>query len=205
MKIKMIILFISLMLLVPQKSQAQYWDWVTDSKSMSAFSEQYLFQSLRLAEYLGLWKMIQVNQDTIAQRATFIHMVRDSLFKSLQDVEFIDNGKDEELIRDVFNDINSYYSKIRDYTSRYPNFHETWIEYDKYVTTHAQDLLAMADMATTGNNEKNLLDKNQRLTLLAYVLKEMRSLRAVSRQTNQMLDIAARGIEAQQKIDTGGE
>jgi len=199
MNIKKLIVILSFpILFLPKHVHAQYWDWVTDSKSMEAFSDNYLLYQLpKLYEWLGYWKVIQLNQDTIAQRATFIHMVRDSLFKSLQDVNRIDNGKDEDLIRTVFNDINSYYSAIRDFTSKYPDFKETWNEYDKYVTEHTRDLLAMADMATAGHDEKNLLDKNQRLYLLAFVLKEMRGLKAVSQRTHQMLVVASQGIEAQ--------
>ncbi|MDR2774268.1 MAG: hypothetical protein LBC19_05915 [Tannerella sp.] len=191
------IFVLSLQLIPPLN--AQYWDWVTDEKSTEAFVSNYGAQILKLYEWLGLYKAIQINQDTIAAKATFIHMVRDSLFKSLQDVHFVDDGRDEELIRAVFSEINMYYSKIQEQISTYPDFKDTWDNYRKYVTAHSRDLLAMADMATGGKDEKNLLDKNQRLALLAFVLKELRGLKAMSKETHEMLDVAINGIEAEKK------
>jgi hypothetical protein len=199
MKKIILIVFLSLLFL-PKPAIAQYWDWVTDAKSMEAFTENYGYQLEKLYEYLGYWEVIQANQDTIAQKATFIHMVRDSLFKSLQDASRIDGGKDEDKIREVFNEIGTYYSAIRDYTSKNSDFKGTWDNYDKYVTDYSRDLLAMADMATAGNNEKNLLDKNQRLYLLAYVLKEMRQLKAVSQRTYHILFTVDNMREAQKKV-----
>ncbi|MDR1370508.1 MAG: hypothetical protein LBJ72_10375 [Dysgonamonadaceae bacterium] len=190
-----IVIFVFSVLLIPHL-KAQYWDWVTDEKSTEAFISNYGVQIVKLYEWLGWYKLIQIDQDTIAAKATFIHMVRDSLFKSLQDVEFIDNGKDEELIRTVFNEINMYYGKIREQTSAHADFKDSWTNYSKFVTDHSRDLLAMADMATAGKDEKNLLDKNQRLALLAYVLKELRGLRALSKETYEMLDVAIKGYEA---------
>jgi hypothetical protein len=197
---KPVVIFIFSLLLFPQ-IKAQYWDWVTDEKSMNAFTSNYTTQLTKLYEWLGYYKIIQLQQDTIAARATFIHMVRDSLFKSLQNVSLIDDGEDERLIRDVFSEINTYYNAIQQQTTKYPEFQDTWKNYQKFITDHSRDLLAMADMATGGQDEKNLLDKNQRLYLLAYVLKEMRGLKAMSLETHQMLHVAIKGKEAKQQLN----
>jgi hypothetical protein len=197
---KSVVIFILSLLSLPQV-RAQYWDWVTDEKSMNAFTSNYTAQLLKMYEWLGYYKVIQMQQDTIAAKVTFIHMVRDSLFKSLQDVSHIDNSEDEKLIRDVFNEINMYYNAIQQQTEKYSEFQETWENYRKFVSDHSRDLLAMADMATGGHDEKNLLDKNQRLYLLACVLKEMRGLKAVSQETHQMLHVAIKGREALQQLN----
>jgi len=192
---KIIIVLLLFIAFVPQV-KAQYYDWVTDSKSMAAFSENYLMYQLpKLMEYLALWKDIQQNQDSIARMATFIHKVRNEHFNSLQDVTDIYSGKDENSIKNVFAQVNIYYDKIKDCTQKYPNFKDTWDSYNKFVTEYSRDLLAMADMATKGNDERNLLDKNQRLELLSFVLSEMRMLKNMSKKTYNMLVVAAIGIE----------
>lgn len=196
-------LFVILMLslwLAPKQANAQYWDWVTDEKSAEAFISNNGEQLLKLYAWLATQKTIQMAQDTIAARATFIHMVRDSLFKSLMDVSLIDDGKDEQLIRVIFGEINTYYGDIQRLCNRHADFKPTWENYRKFVSNHASDLLAMADMATAGKDEKNLLDKNQRLYMLAYVLKELRSLKATSKETHEMLINVVKYMDAQKNI-----
>ncbi|MDR1558471.1 MAG: hypothetical protein LBS84_02010 [Clostridiales bacterium] len=58
----------------------------------------------------------------------------------------------------------------------------------------------MADMATGGKDEKNLLDKNQRLYLLSYVLKELRSLKATSKGTHEMLTNVVKYMDAEKNL-----
>jgi hypothetical protein len=197
---KLIVIFFLSLSLAPTQVNAQYWDWVTDEKSAEAFISNYSEQLIKLYTWLASQKIIQMAQDTIAAKATFIHMVRDSLFKSLMDVSLIDDGRDEQLIREVFSEINTYYYDIQRLCNRHEDFRPTWENYSKFVSDHARDMLAMADMATDGKNEKNLLDKNQRLYLLAYVLKELRGLKATSIDTHQMLTFANNYIDAQRNL-----
>ena len=192
--------FIFSLLFLPKQANAQVWDWVTDEKSAEAFVANYGEQMLKLYTWLGTQKVIQMAQDTIAAKATFIHMVRDSLFKSLMDVALIDDGKDEQLIRDVFREINAYYNDIQTLCNKHEDFKPTWENYRKFVSDHARDMLAMADMVTAGNNEKNLLDKNQRLYLLSYVLKELRSLKSTSKVTHEMLSNVVNYMDAQKSL-----
>jgi hypothetical protein len=199
MKKLFVILMFSLWL-IPKQANAQYWDWVTDEKSAEAFTSNYGEQLLKIYAWLATQKTIQMAQDTIAAKATFIHMVRDSLFQSLMDVTLIDDGKDEQLIKDVFDEINTYYGDIQSLCKRHEDFKPTWENYRKFVSDHARDMLAMADMATGGKDEKNLLDKNQRLYLLAYVLKELRSLKATSKETHEMLTNVVKYMDAQKNI-----
>jgi len=172
---------------VPEFSRAQAWDWVTDEKSMQAFSEQYLNpvsgQLGELAEYLLKTEMIKYQQQEIAKKVRYIHMVRDSLFKSLQDVRGISGSIDEQVINNVFEQVEEYYPKIYELSNKYKEFEQTWKQYDNYVVTQSKVLLKMADMAVGGSDEKNLLDKEQRLRLLSYVVYEMKALREMSKRT----------------------
>lgn len=199
---KRIITVLSLsLLLFSNQAKSQAFDWVIDEKSAEAFVSNYGEQILKLYKWLATQKIIQMNQDTIAAKATFIHMVRDSLFKSLMDVSLIDNGKDEILIREVFNEINTYYNDIQRLCNKHTDFKGTWNNYSKFVYEHARDMLAMANMATGGKDEKNLLDKNQRLYLLSYVLNELRSLKLTSIRTHEMLSFVNSYNEAQNELD----
>jgi len=187
---KKIILIVSALIFVRVFSYAQYWDWVTDEKSMQAFGENYLSgQMVKMAEYLAKLEVIKKQQQEIAEKATFIHMVRDSLFKSLQDVEGIINESDERIIRKVFGQIEAYYSEIEHYISKHSDFRESWTQYDNYVKIHSRQLLKFAEMATKGKDEKNLLDKEQRLFLLNYVLFKLKDLRQMSKWTHEELII----------------
>ena len=187
---KKIILIVSALIFIRVFSYAQYWDWVTDEKSMQAFGENYLSgQMVKMAEYLAKLEVIKKQQQEIAEKATFIHMVRDSLFKSLQDVEGITNESDERIIRKVFGQIEAYYSEIEHYISKHSDFRESWTQYDNYVKIHSRQLLKFAEMATKGKDEKNLLDKEQRLFLLNYVLFKLKDLRQMSKWTHEELII----------------
>lgn len=170
-------------------TKAQYWDWVTDAKSSQAFIENYGYQMAQLNIWLAEYKKMKNDHKGISEKATFIHMVRDSLFKSLQDVDDILQGDDEKLIRIAFDEIDFYYSRIKDKALK-NDMRPVWKQYEKHVVEYSDNLLDMLRMAKGGNDEKNLLDKEQRLALMAFVLGEMRKLRGMSRKTYTMLSVA---------------
>jgi len=187
---KKIFLIVSALVCINAFSRAQYWDWVTDEKAMQAFGENYISgQMVKMAAYLAKLEVIKKQQQQIAEKATFIHMVRDSLFKSLQDVEGIANESDEKIIRKVFGQIEAYYSEIEKYINKHPDFRASWVQYDHYVKIHSRQLLKFAEMATKGKDEQNLLDKEQRLFLLNYVLFKLKDLRQMSKWTHEELII----------------
>jgi len=172
--------------LVPSFARAQYWDWVTDEKSMAAFQEQYLSvngQIGKMAEYYAWILLTQNEQEKIAEKVRFIHMVRDSLFKSLQQVEGISNSVDEQMIHKIYGEVQEYYSHIRTYADKHEEFKDTWKQYEEHIVKRADDVLKITDMAVRGGDEKNLLDKEQRLFLLNFALIEVKKMREVSKQT----------------------
>jgi hypothetical protein len=194
MIMKKTVIIIALMgCFLPSIANAQYWDWVTDEKSMSAFSKQYLDlaegQLGQLLKYLATTEAIKIEQQKIAEKTRFIHMVRDSLFKSLQDVKGIDNSIDINIVKNVFGQVEAYYTAIYTLSNKYAEFIPTWQQYDNYIVSHSKSLLKMSDMAVNGHNEKNLLDKEQRLFLLSYVLYSLKDLREMSKRTLHELEV----------------
>jgi hypothetical protein len=187
------ITFSILLIIFTPLSRAQYWDWVTDAKSMEAFTRQYLDltdgQLGKMAQYLAYTELIKEQHQAIADKVRYIHMVRDSLFKSLQDVRGIKNAPDERIIRDLFGQVEAYYGQISNLANKHPNFKETWTLYDNYVISHSNALVKFTDMAVKGGDEKNLLDKEQRLFLLSYVVYDLKRLREISKRTLQQLII----------------
>ena len=188
---KRIIFTFAVLLFLPSISLAQAWDWVTDEKSMQAFSEQYLDltdgQLGEMLKYLEKTIKIKNEQQAIAEKVRFIHMVRDSLFKSLQDVRGIDNSLNEQLIYTVFGQVEAYYTHISCLSNKNEDFKQVWIDYDNLVVSHTKSLLKFTEMAVKGSDEQNLLDKEQRLLLLSYVLYEMKNLREYSKSTYNKL------------------
>ena len=188
---KRIVGLILLVACVASKSNAQYWDWVVDAKKSAAFVENYGTQMVKLGEWLVLYKLIEEEQKQIAEKATFIHMVRDSLFNSMQDVHDILNQDDQKTVELAFDNLNEYFTRIKTKTDNDPDLRDIWIQYENFVVKHSADLLAMATMATGGGDEKNLLDKQQRLALLNYVISSLRYLKAYSRSLHDRLEIVS--------------
>jgi uncharacterized phage infection (PIP) family protein YhgE len=185
---------IGLILLVSSfasNANAQYWDWVVDAKKSAAFVENYGTQMVKLGEWLALYKLIEEEQKQIAEKATFIHMVRDSLFKSMQDVHDILNQDDQKNVELAFDNLSEYFNRIKTKTDDDTDLQDIWIQYENFVVKHSADLLAMAAMATGGGDEKNLLDKQQRLALLNYVISSLRYLKAYSRSLHDRLEVAS--------------
>jgi uncharacterized coiled-coil DUF342 family protein len=193
---KIVIFAVFLILFFPSVSHAQYWDWVTDTKSTQAFEEQYLNgQLVKLYEYYALTLAIQKEQEAIAEKVRFIHMVRDSLFKSLQQVQGISNSIDERSIHKIYGEVQDYYNEIRTLANKHDAFKETWKQYDEHIVKRADDVLKITDMAVRGGDEKNLLDKEQRLFLLNFALMEVRKMREVSKQTYLNLQLGDIHVE----------
>jgi len=197
---KRIILLVAISLLLIQTvSYAQYWDWVTDEKSMNAFTEQYLDlvngQLGKLYEYYMWTDRIRDEQEKIAEKVKFIHMVRDSLFKSLQHVQGIQGSIDETFIHNIYAQIQDYYSHIRTYANKHDDFKDTWTQYEQYVVRRSNDILKLTEMAVRGKDEKNLLDKEQRLFLLSSALQEARVLLDVSKFTYLNLQLGDKYME----------
>jgi len=191
---RLIIFLFGALLFLPSFSRAQVWDWVIDEQSMNAFTQQYLNpingQIGKLGQYLLLTQAIQRQQDSIAMKVRFIHMVRDSLFKSLQQVEGVQNSFDEQLVHKIYGQIYPYFNEIQSVTSRYDGFKDTWTQYEHHVKNRTDDILKMTAMAVRGGDEKNLLDKEQRLALLNHALFEARKLLNLSKQTLYNLQLA---------------
>jgi hypothetical protein len=197
---KTVLIIISLLIFVC-KGHSQYWDWVIDKNASAAFTEEYIgYQYIKMMEWYALYELMKDEQKGIESKATFIEMVRDSLFHSLQDVSGIRNGKDEQFIRKVFDEIDVYYSKIKGVVNEHPEYNSTYEQYNRHITRHAKDLLSMANMAVKGNDERNLLDKNERLNVLSFVLGKLREMRGLSKDTYEMLDV---GISYQMLLNRG--
>jgi hypothetical protein len=195
---KRLIICVLLVVSFAPLAKAQYWDWVTDEKKMAAFQEQYLSlrgQIGKMGEYLAYTEAIKKQQQDIAEKVRFIHMVRDSLFKSLQDVRGIENSLDERIIRDVFGQVEAYYGHIYYLSNKHEDFKDTWNIYNNYVVSHSKTLLKITDMAVKGSDEKNLLDKEQRMLLLSYALYEIKGLREMSKRTYNQLVVGNAGKE----------
>jgi hypothetical protein len=187
---RIIVLTVVLMTFIPSLARAQYWDWVTDERSMAAFTEQYLTgQLVELGKYLAFTELVKKEQQEIAEKVRFIHMVRDSLFKSLQDVKGIQNSLDEKIIYNVYGQVEAYYTQISVLSKKHNEFKDTWTQYDNYVVSHSKDLLKITEMAVKGHDEKNLLDKEQRLFILSFVLYELKGLREMSKRTLHELEV----------------
>jgi hypothetical protein len=188
---KRIVVLILLITSFASNACAQYWDWVVDAKASAAFVENYGMQMVKLGEWLVLYKLIEEEQKQIAEKATFIHMVRDSLFKSMQDVHDILNRDDQKIVELAFDNLNEYFNRIKAKTDNDADLQDIWIQYENFVVKHSADLLAMASMATGGGDEKNLLDKQQRLALLNYVISSLRYLKAYSRSLHDRLEVVS--------------
>lgn len=79
----------------PIKFYAQsFIDFVIDEKANAAFSKDHTRQRERIEDWSNNVKIIKDNTEQIAIKVTFIEFVRDSLFKSLQDVGEIVSGED---------------------------------------------------------------------------------------------------------------
>jgi len=187
---RIVVLFLLVASFTPN-AYAQYWDWVVDAKTSAAFVENYGTQMVKLGEWLVLYKLIEEEHKQIAEKATFIHMVRDSLFKSMQDVHGILNQDDQKTVELAFDNLNEYYNRIKTKTDDDADLQDIWIQYENFVVKHSADLLAMASMATGGGDEKNLLDKQQRLALLNYVISSLRYLKAYSRSLHDRLEVTS--------------
>jgi hypothetical protein len=102
---------------------------------------------------------------------------------------------DEKIIRDIFEQVETYYGQISLLSHKHEEFKDTWKQYDNYVVSHSKTLLKFTDMAVKGYDEKNLLDKEQRLFLLSYVLYEIKGIREMSKRTLHQLQLGSAGQE----------
>jgi hypothetical protein len=106
-------------------------------------------------------------------------------------VEGIFQNDDHRVVERELSILNDYYSKIKHKTDSLSNMENTWRQYEKYVVNHSADLLAMSKMAQGGGDEKNLLDKQQRLTLFNYVIASLRILKAHSKHLYEQLELTS--------------
>ena len=165
------------------KAYSQYFDWVYDTKCTEAFIKEHAYQYAELMKWYGEMKKYEKTTKKIEEKTLFIEMVRRTLFMSLQDVTGIIDGKDTKNIENIFSDIHSYQSEINTIVAANPEFTEDAEKTEKYIVKHCDELLNVVEMAITGNDERNLLDKNQRLMMLDYVTNVLKDLRRVQKGT----------------------
>lgn len=159
---------------------SQYFDWVYDEKTLSAMQKEWKRKGKRINSWMNDEATIAKEQEEIARKVTFIEFVRDSLYKSLQDVEGIATV-DKKTINRMCYDIEFYQLKIDSIAKKRTQFKKTAESCQKKFVERSHELQnAIAYMATKGGDEKNLMNKKQRMKLLQYVVKELASIRLSS-------------------------
>lgn len=164
-------------------SQNTVIDFVMDEKATAAFTKEHIKQLSRLIDWSNNEKIIKTNTEQIAIKVTFIEFVRDSLFKSLQDVSGIVSGEDLKEINKICYDIEVCQLQLDNVLKKDAYFTETVESCRKQIVDRAQELLKVTNMAVTGQDENNLIDKKERVNLLNYMIKELRKMRLVSQNT----------------------
>ena len=187
-------------------AQSPYFDLVEDKKTIAAMNKEHIRKITRLSSWMSDEETIAYNQKEIARKVTFIEMVRDSLYKSLQDVGGIIDANDQKLINQLCYDIELYQLKIDSMAKVNSLYEDVRKECKQKLVKRADDLLNVTDMAVAGNDETNLINKEQRLNLLNYILTELRGLRKTSVDTFAILPttqttIKSREYASNRKID----
>ncbi len=175
--------------LISFKGLAQV-DFVYDSKTLKAMKKEWAVKGKRINAWMKDEAKIAKEQKEIARKVAFIEFVRDSLYKSLQDVNGITDGKDMKLVNKLCYDIEVYQLKLDSIAKKHPQFNPFVKECKEKLVGRANQLRFITDMAILGQDTTNLINKEQRLSLLDYVIKELRGIRHANAVNFNVLQIA---------------
>lgn len=136
---------------------------------------------------------ISALQKSIAEKMTQIEYFQSKFYNSLKSIEAITKtGKDIIYAGDIISDIVKYQSQMLDYASQDPSLLLVAVKTESQLVQRTADLMQYIYQVAIVGTDVNLMDNKQRLNLLNYVIKELRTMRGLAYAVTRQMRTAIR-------------
>ncbi len=173
------------------QAQAIVWDPIVQGQLIY----NHTVQNKNLEEIKNNETKISTAQSAIALETEGIRQVEEKVYKSLKSVSIvIANVKDIVYAGDIAKDIAKYQSQMYDLAQQRPELLIVAVKSEEALASKGVELLNYIIVATTAT-DANLMNNQQRITIIKHVIDELRLMRGMAYSiTREMKYVAQNGF-----------